>query len=433
MLKSFLLAKKRDLFLAEKTKKEEKLDELKKREDELKGAIDEIDEDTTDEDKKLVEDEVESLVKEMESVKGDITKLEEKIASVKAELDEFEKEVEEAVTEDTKEEPKAEVEDERSKKNKAEIRGGIDMNFEKREKIRKMLEIDENRSFFEDLRDIVLKKRAITQLTNAELLIPETVFTEVITRAEQYGAFLKLVDKISLKGNARINVIDGAAKLVWTECCDPLEETKLVEIKQIEIDCFKLGGYVFICKSFVEDAMIDIANFVMDLFAKAWAEAMDEAIYKGLGADGKQPEGITKVVTKVGEIKNILGLLQTVGELEPYAGNVTAVMNRKTYYKKVLPETYGKDANGKIVYGLGQTLPDGTAIELSDAVADDEVVVGFYKAYKLAIRKEATFDTNDTVKWIEEQIGYKISGRADGRVARAESFKRVKFVEAPAV
>ena len=40
-----------------------------------------------------------------------------------------------------------------------------------------------------------------------------------------------------------------------------------------------------------------------------------------------------------------------------------------------------------------------------------------------------TFDTSDQVRWIEEQIGYKTSGRYDGKVTDKSYFIKGAFSE----
>ena len=72
-------------------------------------------------------------------------------------------------------------------------------------------------------------------------------------------------------------------------------------------------------------------------------------------------------------------------------------------------------------------LPDGTKIEYSKAVPEGEILCGYFKEYKLPIRSEMIFDSTDQVRWIEEEIGYKISGRADGKMTDKKYFTRLEY------
>ncbi|WP_100065118.1 phage major capsid protein [Miniphocaeibacter massiliensis] len=424
MLNKYIKDKNLEL---ERTKEE--LEKLKLREAEIEEAINEAE---TDDEKKTVEETVEEHSKKLLDLETKISTLEKEIKDLEAEKEETE----------TKE-PTSEVEKtdgERSFFNaNFKTRGMGDKilkvnKYETREQMLNRLSTPEVRDFYENLRIAVVEKRG---LENHNLIIPEEVMLAIQHRVGDYAVLTKEVNTINLKGTARLVMNSGSPTLFWTEMCSALQESTLGALNQIQIDGFKLGGYVFVCNALIEDSMIDFANYIEQEFAKAIAKFKDEAIMNGLGEAQKQPEGIRTLVTETSEITNILGILEAVGslgygadgEVLPYVPEKTiAVMNRNTYYSKVLPETYGKDANGKIVYGLGQTLPDGTPIRISETVPTGEVVVGDFKnGYLWADRKGTTFDTNDRLKWVEEQTGFKVTGRHDGKVVHKNFFKRVVF------
>lgn len=422
MLKALILGKKLESLNSKRSQMQEEFEALTKRESDIAKAIEEITEETTAEERKIVEDEAEKLIADLDEKKKQIEGLESEIQSIEEELKNEEEEIEEA--EESADEESEAKSDERKSSKEIIQRGGNYMEMNRRQRIENLIQREDNRNFFNDISDVVLGKRAVTQITNSQLLIPEQVFVEIMERAKDYGVLVNLVDRIMLNGQARIRIVEGAATLSWTECCEPLQETNLGEVREIELDCWKLGGYAFLCKAFVEDAMINIADFVIDVFAQAVAVSLDGAIYAGLGQASKQPEGITLAVTETQAVEGMLGLIQLVGSLPVGKGEPTIAMNRKTFYNLVLPETYQLNGDGKFVYGLGQTLPDGTKIAIAETIPEGEVVAGYFKEYKLGVRKEMTFDTTDQVRWIEEEIGYKISGRFDGKVTDAKFFAR---------
>lgn len=303
------------------------------------------------------------------------------------------------------------------------------MNLERRERIKVLVQNEENRKFFDEVRSLVLRTEPTT-LTGNELLVPEEVLTFINQDIVGYGELIKEVDIIPIKGNARLIFNAGTPKLFWTEKCASLQEVTLGSFKQIELDNYKLGGYVFLCKSFIEDSIIDVADYLIKEFAKAGAIALEDAIVNGKGSGSKEPEGILTALTLDEEVqaKSILDVLTAIGGLNPSAKNIILVVNRATYYKHVLPETFGKDSKGKIVYGLGQTLPDGTKVKISESLQNEKFIIGDFKNYKLGARKEMKFESSDQVRWIEDQIGYKVSGRYDGKVADKSYFKKGAFV-----
>ena len=424
MLKILLLRNKLDTLLKERDLLEEENIKFEKRESEIAQAIEEMTEETPMEDREVVEKEVEDFGEEKEELLEKKKKLEEQIKEIEDEilaLEEETEEVEEVVEKEVKEVEKTEE--------NTEGRGAfMTKKLNKRERAYAIIKQDENKRFFEDLKTVVLQ-RDIKGITNAQMLIPDNVFTEIVKRAEDYGTLFKLVDSFVVKGTSRFRFVEGEAVLSWTECCAPLTETTLGAVREITLDCFKLGGYAFLCKAFVEDSMINMADYVLDVFAKAYAKYLDEAIYGGKGELSKQPEGIAKVVTTTTEVKNVLDIVKAVGLLEEGKGEPTIVINKKTYYNNLLDEIFNLTNDGKFVYALADRLPDGTKIEYSKAVPEGEILCGYFKEYKLPIRSEMVFDSTDQVRWIEEEIGYKISGRADGKMTDKKYFTRLIYAQ----
>lgn len=419
---------------------EEEIKDIEKREDETAQAIDEIDESTSEEDAKTVEEIVEGLEKEKADKVGEKTQLEKEIEEIEKEISDIE--------EDNEEETETEEGEQRKIEKKEVLTRGLSMNFDNmntRERVGQILDrSEENRKFFRDVVDLYFNRAALAGMTTetAGFMVPDDVYYEISQRIGEYGSLYNIVRKLELVGKARIIMNAGTPTMYWTEKCEPLKEVTLGELNAIELDNYKLGGYLFLCESFVQDVNenrhhnITIANYIMNEFAKAIAEALDKAIYEGKGAAAKEPEGICSVIKTTKTVSNILEVLGHIGELDTQfyehnakEGTITLVANRKTLYKCIYPETWGKDSNGKFVYGMGNNLPDGTRILLSNVIKDDEVVIGDFNQYILGERKDMAFDTNDRLQWIEENIGYKIRGRYDGKVANPKAFVRLKFKE----
>lgn len=406
-------------------------DELKIREDELAQAIEEVE---TEEEQETVEEAVEKFEEEKAELLKDKGNLESELKKVDDELEEIEERAEETKEAETREvKPEQEP---RISKDEGGYRDSMKVNkYETREQMLRRLEQPEVREFYENIRNIFLER---AEITGGELLIPEQVMTSIQHRVGDYGVLINEVDVQTIKGKGRIILNAGAPILAWTEMCADLQESTIGSFKAVEFDGYKLGGYIFLCNAQIEDAIIDLANFVEAEFAKAIAKYKDEAIMNGEGAASKQPEGILTKVTAVTDVEGIPEMLGLIGELDHedqdyHVENVIVVMNRATYYKKILAETFGKNADAKMVYdGINRVLPDGTRVVLSKTVPADEFVIGDFKnGYKWVDRKGTTFDVNDRLKWIEEQTGFKVSGRHDGKVVHEAFFKRGKFVAAP--
>lgn len=444
-LRVLLLRKKLEERKVQLGKIELEIKDIEKREDETAQAIDEIDESTSEEDAKTVEEIVEGLEKEKADKVGEKTQLEKEIEEIEKEISDIEEDNEE----DNEEETETEEGEQRKIEKKEVLTRGLSMNFDNmntRERVGQILDrSEENREFFEKVKQLYFNRAALAGMTTetAGFMVPDDVYYEISQRIGEYGSLYNIVRKLELVGKARIIMNAGTPTMYWTEKCEPLKEVTLGELNAIELDNYKLGGYLFLCESFVQDVNenrhhnITIANYIMNEFAKAIAEALDKAIYEGKGSAEKEPEGICSVIKTTKSVSNILEVLGHIGELDTQFyehnakdGTITLVANRKTLYKWIYPETWGKDSNGRFVYGMGNNLPDGTRILLSNAIKDDEVVIGDFNQYILGERKDMAFDTNDRLQWIEENIGYKIRGRYDGKVANPKAFVRLKFKEA---
>lgn len=446
-LRVLMLRKKLDEREKKLAEVKDYLNDLKKREEELEEAIEDLNEDSTDEEHETVSQSIDELEEEKKTKLKKKKNLEDEINDIEKSIDEME---EDTVVEDDNEDETSNEEETRREEKREIQRRDKRMNLKdmtRRERAEKILERDENKAFFVDLVDMYFGRAAkLGGMTTdtAGLMIPDDVYYEINQRIGDYGSLYNLVRKIHLVGKARIIMNAGTPKMFWTEKCEPLQETTLGELKQVELDNFKLGGYVFLCESFVQDVnenshhAITIVDYILNEFAKAIAEALDKAIYEGKGAAEKQPEGIKSVVKTTKKVTSILELLGVIGGIDVQfyehnapQGTITVAGNRSTLYQWIYPETWGKDSNGKLVYGMGNTLPDGTRIETSNVIPDGELVVGDFNQYILGIRKDMNFDTNDRLQWIEENIGYKIRGRYDGKVVNPKAFARVKF-EKPA-
>lgn len=424
MLKTLLTRKKIDKKNIELEELRNQLEEVNKKEAELAEAIDEVNEEISEEDMRAIEEEVE----ETSTKKAE---LEAKKEGLEKEIEDLEKEIEE-IEEDEEKNEKEEVKPaERAEVKTIETREVVNMNnLTTREAIKRRLENEEVRSFYSTIADVMLKRASIE---NASLLVPTDVVNAIHTRMEDYGTVHKLVKKVNLNGAARVIVNSGEIALFWTEKCASLEEVTLPTLNAIELDNYKLGGYVFLCNATIEDSSIDLAAWIEDEFAKAIAGALDDAILNGQGASEKQPEGILTTVTDVTEVADLAGAL-ALGAIDTDS-EVIYLMNNATYIKNVATKFINTDSQGRTVLGINKVMPNGLKIVLSSKVPADEFIVGaFNPGYVLGVRKEARFDTNDRLKWVEEQTGFKVSGRYDGKVADATLFARGKFAaETPGV
>lgn len=414
-LRSLMLGKK----LSEKKKS---LDEIRQkiagfeaREAELAQAIEEA---STDEEKATVEEAVEEFEKEK-------AEAEEAEKSLDAEVRELETELD-AV--DAKEEPAPEA---RAKEVVKETREKEILNMKKR--FRNMsyaertafVQQDEVQSFLGEVRTAIKEKRAIS---NAGYLIPQVILGLIKENIEEYSKLYGRVDLRQVAGTSRM-VIEGAyPEAVWTEACANINELDL-SFSKVEVDGYKVGGYIKVCNASLEDSDIDLAGEIITALGRAIGIALDKAIIFGTGT--KMPTGIVPTLKAVSSTPNVISHANTVtgkalvqaliGDIAKAKGNYsrgikTWVMNETTY-SYLLAQLVEVDANGAYVSVVNGTMPVvGGDIIVLNTMPDYVIVAGYFDLYLLAERAGTEFNTSEHAFWTADQTGFKGTARYDGKV-----------------
>lgn len=430
---------------------EERKAEMKKREEELETAISEITDETTEEEKKVVDDAVAEFEKDQEALEAEETANDETKKNLEKEIEELQKELDEVNARAS-----SAGNETRSQKQKEEKRGD-----EKYMRIRNIfgdalkdhLTRPEVKEFLSEVRSRKGQKRAVT---GAELTIPEVLLDMLRDNMYRYS---KLITKIRLKpvaGKSRQNVMGTVPEGIWTEATGILNELEFT-FNQIEVDGYKVGGYVAVPNSTLEDSDINLASELLDGIGQAIGLAVDKAILYGTGS--KMPLGIvtrlnqssepagwganapTWTNLKTSNIKTLdladevaddffAELITNLGIVDPAYSNGSStfwVMNRKTRMN-VLSKAVTINAAGAIVAGFNNTMPveGGDIIELP-FMADGDIVGGFGALYLLAERTGSQLAASEHVKFIDDQTVFKGTARYDGKPVRGEAFVAINI------
>lgn len=398
-------------------------DEFEKRSAELESAIDEA---NNDEEVTAVEEEVETL--ETEKTENDSKKadLEKEIAELEGELDEL-----------NEKEPKRNKQQNPSEERSTKLEGNgamVASKFETRSQKLERLNQPEVREFYEKIRSAVMNKRA---LSGEELTIPQMVLDRVQMMIGDYSNLYREVEVVRLNGTARA-IFDGAIpEAIWTEMCDPVQELATA-FEAVELDGFKVGGFIPVCNAVLEDSMIDLADYVDDRIARAIAKSIDKAILLGEGAASKQPEGIIpaitgNAVTSDFTYADVLPRLGAVDNGEDGVGEIIAVMKRQTYYNHFLAQSLATDSAGRTVaQGVDNANIAGLRVVFSQYAPDNAVVFGDFKKYLLGERRGVQLTSSTDVRFVEDQTVFKGTARYDGKPAKAEAFVLVNYADAVA-
>lgn len=410
--------------------------EMKTRNAELEAAIMEAE---TEEEKAFVREAIDAFEKdsaEHEAAKKD---LDEEVRKLEAELDELEKE-----TDPEPEEEKAEKPEERKKETTMNTRKFMNMTMQERDAF---FAREDVQAFLTETRAAIREKRA---LSNVGLTVPEVMLGLIRENILEYSKLYKHVNVKAISGEGRQIVMGTIPEAVWTDCCANLNELDLV-FSDVEVGCWKVGGYFAVCNANLEDSDIDLAAELLTAIGAAIGLALDKAILYGTGT--RMPLGIVTRLCQTSQPADYPATARTWQDLHTsnvkainssgmtgvqlFAAIATAFGNAKGRYSRgekvfVMNEaTYTAliaaavevDAAGAIVSGVNGSMPAiGGVIEVLDFVPANVIIGGYFDLYLLAERAGTKFATSEHVKFLADQTVMKGTARYDGQPSIAEGF-----------
>lgn len=436
----------------EKRKEIEKLRGIKadfeKREAELEQSVEEAE---TEEDKATIDEAVEALEKEENEagdVDGKITDLEKEVTELEENLHTIEQKTEEPAPEEGRgtENPQIRT-----------IIGGNkmikrfkDMDMQTRDAF---FANEAVASFMQNVRSLINEKRSVS---GADLTIPQEFLGVLRQNITNYSKLLKYVNLVKVNGKARQTISGNIPEAVWTEACAKLNELDFV-FNAVDVDAYKVGGFIPICNAVLEDSDTDLADTLMEALGAAIGRAIDKAILFGTGV--KMPLGIATRLAQetaprdypttarpwadlhTSNIKNVAGTGSTLfvnitkataAAKGKYSnGDKFWAMNEATKLK-LIAEALSFNASGAIVTSVNDTMPViGGDIVVIDDIADDTIIGGYGDEYLLAERAGTTIAQSEHVRFIEDQTVIKGTARYDGQPAIAEGFVVIGLGVAP--
>lgn len=443
--------------------------DFKKRQAELTAQL--ADENLSDDDLKEVETAIGNLETEIdtfgETVKNDLTdilgenapaeigeEVDDKISTLKNVLAELEQELTDCENKEpetpTEKEPETSGETIRSVRTKGENftmkKRGIFANLTIEER-NQIMNDEQMRSFLPKVRNI-MQTRAVT---GTDLTIPDIAVEVVRDNLHKYSKLINVVRMKPVAGKARQTVIGTIPEAIWTEMVASVNELSL-GIGRIEVDGFKVAGFIPIPNAYLEDSDINLAAEIIEALAQSIGLALDKAILYGKGV--KMPLGI---VTRLAQTEkpsdwpdiapawtdlhesNILkidgasfkdtqffsALMRNLGVVK---ANYAAIMEKfwclsERTHNEIMAKAVNFNAAGAIVNGMNNTMPviGGQIIELP-FIPDGDIIGGYGDLYFLAQRAGIEIKTSEHAMFIEDNTVYRGVARYDGRPTFGEGF-----------
>ena len=445
MLKTLMLKRSIDLKRAELEKLRERDAEFETREAELEQAIAEA----------QTEDEQSAVTEEIDKYESAKAEHDQNVNTLSAEIEQLEADLAAAEADAPTREAKTKI-IERTENNAMNTRTKFfGMNAQERDNFLARTDV---KDFLQRVRDIAnTQSRAVT---GADLTIP-TVVLELIR--ENVTSYSKLVNRVRLRqvgGKARQVIMGGYPEAVWTEMCATLNELTF-GLSDVEVDGYKVGGYIAICNATLEDSDLNLATEIITALGVAIGTALDRAILYGTGvkmplgivprlAQDTEPDGYPSTarpwvdlsdtnLINLGDVSG-LALFQAIATASGKAkgkysrGTKFWAMNEATY-TTLLVQAMSINSAGAIVTGQNGTMPviGGDIIVLSDDIIPDGNIIGGYgDLYLLAERAGSTFERSEHYRFVEDQTVFKGTARYDGMPVIPEAFVAMAINAAPA-
>lgn len=413
--------------------------ELEKREAEIVASVDEA---STEEERTAVEEAADQYDQDQTAFNNDVAETEKQISDIETEVSDMERElaeIEEAQSRTVPPPPEKPAEEPTKKTTKKS--GGKRTMFKTRS-IRQMSIVEredliareDTKAFLSEVRSAVAEKRA---LSGGQYTIPTVIAGLIREDIIEYSKLYKHCRVLSLAGEGRVIVMGQSAEAFWEECCDPIYELEKA-ISKVDIDCFKVAGFVPLCNALIEDSDIDLLDEIMVAILQGIGLALDKAIVYGTGV--KMPTGVvtaidddetlsvTNEITVASAdstgVKLFQVLVRATGVISNiYArGEKTWIMNEATY-TILKAEALSVNAAGAIVTGVDGVMPvAGGDIEVLNFIPDKNIVVGYFELYVLGERKGMTVDTSEHVRFLQDQTVVRGRARYDGKPAVVKAF-----------
>ena len=319
------------------------------------------------------------------------------------------------------------------------------------EERRAIAQQEDVRTFFDELRS--MHKRGVG---GAELMIPTVFLPLIMENMFRYSKLLNRVDVQELAGTGKQTIAGLVPPAVWVDSCGDLNELTF-NFAQIILEDYKVGCFVPICNSLLEDATedgnVNLASAVVEMLSMAIGLAEDAAILYGTG--NGMPLGIVTRLAQTSQpasypanaptwtdlhSTNIIKIngdsltgAQFWAALQIAEGNTFTRYNRGNKFWAMNSKTYAylkskaiaTNITGEWVAMLGGVLPIiGGDIDVLEFMPDYDIVGGYGELYKYGVRQGLTIGMDNTgaVNRIKDQTIFFGKKRADGQPAVAGAF-----------
>ena len=286
-------------------------------------------------------------------------------------------------------------------------------------------------------------------LSNANLVMPETVLTSVFEELQTNHPLLSRINFMPTGGAVKMLMSTGETQQAqWGELCDEVVKEILAGFKEVDTGLLKLSAFLPVCKALLDLGPAWLDSFVRQVLYEALANGLEYGIITGDG--NKKPIGMDrqvgddvsvtggvypqKVAVKVTDLDPVTigSLLATMAKDEDgkqrAIKDVILIVSPVDYFSKVMPATTVMAPDGTY---RNDVLPYPMTIVQSAAMAEGEAIIGIaYKYFAAAgMGKDGRIEYSDHYQFLEDNRVYLIKLYANGFPMDNNAFQRLDISE----
>lgn len=297
------------------------------------------------------------------------------------------------------------------------------------------------KEYYTKLADAMKAKDPRAVMTDINLVMPETIFTQVFDNLRTDHPLLRRIQFQNTNGVIRFLMnMNGYQRAAWGPLCADIVKDLTSGFKEVDSTLLKLSAFIPMCKAMLDLGPEWLDRYIREILYEALANGLEYGIVNGTGKD--EPIGM---IRQVGDDVTVTGgvypekaavkvadfSLATMGNLASIlaahpngqARNVDdliMVVNPQDYYQKVGPATMMQTPQGTYV----STMPYDVQTIRSAALPRGKAVFGIARLYLafVGMAKDGRIEYSDEYRFLEDERVYLIKTYANGMAADNNAF-----------
>ena len=269
-------------------------------------------------------------------------------------------------------------------------------------------------------------------------IVPEEWANQIVERRDEQAVMRKIATIVSVSKDTFHVPKEDTMPIAQWRAESAVKSTTTAQFAENVLTPYSLAAIVVVSEELFADAMVDVAAFLTERFARAFARAEDAAFFSGSGT--AQPTGVDTYTLDVqidaGGALSGDHVINLFHRLNPaYRTGAVWVGNSRT----ISAIRQLKDTSNQYLMGpLGTVLPGGPAIGLmgrpvfeQNDLASSELYFGDFKGYWIADRQEMSVELSREATvasrsmFERDEIALRAHSRVDGELVDTHSVVKI--------